>query len=147
MGEKLLAKTDPRLLTFNREENQRVKSSIDFIPFVDRVPPLKDSSIDPDFIRRYGLKIPEDHYYVLGDNHAMSADSRRFGFVPEQNLRGVPDLLFWPWGSRWGKPLQADYPLLTASRLIVWLIAGLSYIAYRIVQKRRGIFPYSFDKP
>jgi signal peptidase I len=146
MGQKLLTKTDQRLVAFIQDENQRVKSSIDFIPFIDRVPPLKDSSVDPDFIRRYGLKVPNDHYYVLGDNHAMSADSRRFGFVPEKNLRGVPDLLFWPFGSRWGKPLQADYPLLTVSRLIVWMLAGLSYMAYRFVQKWRGTFPYSFEK-
>jgi signal peptidase I len=33
--------------------------------------------------------VPPDHFFVLGDNRGNSEDSRRWGFVPRENVIGV----------------------------------------------------------
>lgn len=40
--------------------------------------------------------IPEDSFFVLGDNSASSQDSRYWGFVPHKNILGKAILIYWP---------------------------------------------------
>ena len=42
------------------------------------------------------IKIPQDSFFVLGDNSAQSSDSRNWGFVPRKNLIGKAFLIYWP---------------------------------------------------
>lgn len=42
------------------------------------------------------IHVPNDSYFVLGDNSAHSADSRSWGFVPKGNLIGRAFLIWWP---------------------------------------------------
>lgn len=145
MGAKIFDKEDPMLKEFVQEELSRKEKNKEFLPFIDQRPPFNCAGdIKKDFIEQYGLKIPEKSYYLLGDNHAMSADSRRFGFVPEGNIRGVADFIFWPFGNRFGHPLQPIYPLFTKSRLIIWALAIIGYLAYVVYHRKKGKFPYRF---
>ena len=46
--------------------------------------------------------VPENCYFMLGDNTRFSADSRVWGPVPHRNLIGRPAVVFWPFSRRWG---------------------------------------------
>jgi signal peptidase I len=57
-----------------------------FEPYVAEVDPSSTLSIVVD----------EGNYFVLGDNRPRSSDSREFGCVPEEYVRGRVDLRLWP---------------------------------------------------
>ena len=42
------------------------------------------------------IRVPDDSFFVLGDNSASSRDSRYWGFVPKKYLVGKAFLLYWP---------------------------------------------------
>lgn len=143
LGAPVLKKDDPVLMAFNEREEKRVKNSTNsqpYIAFKDNGPPIKEGKYDVDLIRSFGITVTPKHYLVLGDNHAMSQDSRVFGFVPEENLQGAPSLILWPPGSRWGIPAQKPYPIFVMPRLIIWgtalVIGAICYAVYRHRFKR-----------
>jgi signal peptidase I len=53
-------------------------------------------SVDP--MAALSTVVEPGKYFVLGDNRPRSSDSREFGFVPEENVRGRVDLRLWPLG-------------------------------------------------
>jgi len=42
------------------------------------------------------ITIPEGQYFVLGDNSGSSSDGRFWGYVPEENVIGRAELIYWP---------------------------------------------------
>ncbi|MFC1864432.1 signal peptidase I [Chloroflexota bacterium] len=91
-------------------ESVEIKEGIVYIHKEDgNVLPLDEPYItDP---ARYPFKgdiLPENAYFVLGDNRNNSGDSRDGWTVPRQNIIGKAWLSIWP-PAKWG--LAANYPL------------------------------------
>ena len=79
-----------------------------------RVVYVNDSPLDEPYIKEpphYTLhlrKVPDNNYFVLGDNRNNSNDSHHGWTVPHQNIIGKVWLSIWP-PSEWG--LGANYSL------------------------------------
>lgn len=42
------------------------------------------------------IVVPQDNFFVMGDNSASSQDSRYWGFVPRKNVLGKALIIYWP---------------------------------------------------
>lgn len=136
----LFKKDDPTLQAFVTRE--KTKSH----PFVDNKPFIKqDGSYDVAFFEKYGITVPDDMYLALGDNHAMSGDSRDFGFIPEQNLRGGASFVFFPPSSRWGFLPQPPWAVFIFSRILFWVLGSVIILSYIIYLNRRKKISNLFD--
>jgi signal peptidase I len=42
------------------------------------------------------ITVPTGYYFVLGDNSGSSSDSRFWGFVPQEDVIGKAEFIYWP---------------------------------------------------
>lgn len=129
LGAPIIEKNDPVLEEFVASEKAK-SITASYAPFIDHgAPTVKE-------ILAHGIHVPEKMYMALGDNHAMSADSRQFGFVPEENLKGGVSVIFAPIDERMGRPLQPNTPLFGLANVVIWcLVAIFSTLAVLILRR------------
>jgi signal peptidase I len=60
------------------------------------------------------VKIPEDSYFMMGDNRDDSADSRYFGFLERQYIVGRPLIVFWSYEDDSDAYLRTSLPEMLA---------------------------------
>ena len=138
MGGLIFAENDPLLKKFILYEKRLQEIKENYITFHDPgAPILKDGSLDIQRIKDFGLEVPNNHYFMLGDNHAMSGDSREFGFVPKENIRGAPSFIFWGPNERFGAPTGLCYKVFTKPRIFVWSLLFVATLTIICVRKKR----------
>ncbi len=42
------------------------------------------------------VTVPDNSYFVMGDNREFSSDSREWGFVPKEMITGYSFVVYWP---------------------------------------------------
>lgn len=75
-----------------------------------------------DVRQRYGpVTVPDGHYFMMGDNRDNSEDSRYWGFLPQQYVKGRALMIYWSFGgsdnpAAGGSGLSSLFSIFTDTR-------------------------------
>lgn len=81
-------------------------------------------------------QVPEGQYFVLGDNRDDSRDSRFWGCVPHENLKGKAVFVYWSWQSDPDAP-GWEFPYVVDA--VLWVGHGLFNFPTRTRWDRIGM--------
>lgn len=90
-------------------------------PYANYLFPTGEGDTDSYDVRaRYGpVSVPPGHYFMMGDNRDNSQDSRYWGFLPAQYVKGRALTIYWSFEAPepgQGGPLSALTSLFTGTR-------------------------------
>jgi signal peptidase I len=97
-----------------------IKDKVLYVDGVKQEYPEHVQFIDPTVLdSRFGVRdnyplteIPEGNFFAMGDNRDNSNDSRYWGFVPYENIKGKAMFIYWS--------LDDEYPIYNVIRKIRW---------------------------
>lgn len=130
MGGLLLSQGDQTLQDFLKKEQQTREILDLYPPFCDVGPPSQE------LITSNGLTLNEYELLLLGDNHAGSSDSRDFGLVHYDSIRGSTLWRIWPPSSLM-EGIAAPAPAWNRYDIFVLAFFIVSFVGWKIHRKRQ----------